>query len=146
VIAGVDSKLYAVECGSCHFAYQPGLLPAVSWQRIMAGLEDHFGENAELGAQERETISRYLTTHSADRQRRGLPKRISASLGPGQPPLRITETRFFRHEHDEIPSRMVTDNQKVRSFSNCNACHTRAKQGSFREHEIRIPGYGRWDD
>ena len=49
--AGIDpgeSKLYGQECGSCHFPYQPGLLPAVSWERIMGGLEDHFGENAEL--------------------------------------------------------------------------------------------------
>lgn len=146
VIAGVQSKLYATECGSCHFAYQPGMLPAASWERIMTGLEDHFGENAELADQERESIERYLMKNAADRVRQGLPNRINASLGGSNPPLRITETRFFRHEHDEIPARMVRDNQQVRSFSNCDACHTRAKQGSFREHEIRIPGYGYWDD
>jgi hypothetical protein len=49
-------------------------------------------------------------------------------------------------EHDDITSKMVIGNEQVRSFSQCDACHTRAKQGSFREHEIHIPGYGRWDD
>jgi hypothetical protein len=34
----------------------------------------------------------------------------------------------------------------VKSFANCNACHTRAAEGSFRERDIRIPGAGKWDD
>jgi len=49
-VAMVDNTLYQQECGSCHFAYQPGLLPARSWSTIMQGLDQHFGENAELGA------------------------------------------------------------------------------------------------
>lgn len=146
VINSVESTLYADECGSCHFAYQPGLLPAQSWERIMANLDDHFGENAELGEQALNSLNRYLTENSAGRVRQGLPDRISASLGQENAPLRITKTRFFQHEHDEIPGRMVVDNEQVRSFSNCDACHTRAANGSFREHEIRIPGYGHWDD
>jgi hypothetical protein len=40
----VESELYVKECGGCHFPYQPGLLSAVSWERIMGGLGDHFGE------------------------------------------------------------------------------------------------------
>jgi hypothetical protein len=146
VISPVASQLYQEECGSCHFAYQPGLLPEVSWQRIMASLDDHFGENAELGEENRVTIRDYLVSLSAGQVEQGLPRRISASLGDTTPPLRITETRFFRHEHDEIPRRMVQDNDQVRSFSNCDACHSRAAEGSFREHEVRIPGYGHWDD
>lgn len=146
VIASVESSLYAEECGSCHFAYQPGLLPAQSWERIMSNLEDHFDENAELEEKELNSISSYLQQNSAGRVRQGLPDRISASIKDREAPMRITETRFFVHEHDEIPGKMVTENDKVRSFSNCDACHQRAKQGSFREHEIRIPGYGRWDD
>ena len=146
VISPVASQLYQEECGSCHFAYQPGLLPASSWQEIMAHLDDHFGENAELGEAKRVEIRDYLTSLSAGRVDQGLPNRISSSMRGMQPPLRITETRFFIHEHGEIPRRMVQDNDQVRSFSNCDACHSRAAQGSFREHEIHIPGYGRWDD
>ena len=41
---------------------------------------------------------------------------------------------------------MVVNNPRVRSFSNCNACHRYAERGSFNEHEIRIPGYGRYED
>ena len=32
-VAPVQSAAYQEECGGCHFAYQPGLLPAASWQR-----------------------------------------------------------------------------------------------------------------
>ena len=49
-------------------------------------------------------------------------------------------------EHNEIPARFVTANPKVNSFSQCDACHIDAEQGSFNEHDVRIPGYGRWDD
>lgn len=146
VINSVESNLYANECGSCHFAYQPGLLPAQSWMRIMATLDNHFGENAELEDKELSSISSYLQQNSAGRIRQGLPDRISAAQGNDDVPLRISESRFFLHEHDEIPRKMVVGNEQVRSFSNCDACHKRAEQGSFREHEILIPGYGHWDD
>ena len=39
---------YTQECGSCHVAYPPGMLPARSWQRIVAGLENHYGSDASL--------------------------------------------------------------------------------------------------
>ena len=63
-----------------------------------------------------------------------------------QPLMRITETSYFKKEHDEIPPKMVKDNPEVGSFSRCDACHTRAADASFDEDEVRIPGYGRWED
>jgi hypothetical protein len=38
------------ECGACHMAFQPGLLPAASWRQVMSGLAKHFGEDASLDA------------------------------------------------------------------------------------------------
>jgi hypothetical protein len=146
VISPVTSNLYAEECGSCHFAYQPGLLPAASWDRMMSNLNDHFGDNAELSKATEDVIRDYLLTHSADRAKAGLAQRIRLSQTGRGSPLRITETRFFLHEHDEIPPKMVQDNDQLGSFSQCDACHTRAAAGSFREHEIHIPGFAQWDD
>ena len=37
-VAPVENPQYLEECGSCHFPYQPGLLPARSWTKVMAGL------------------------------------------------------------------------------------------------------------
>jgi hypothetical protein len=33
------------ECAACHSAYPPGMLPAASWQRVMANLPRHFGRS-----------------------------------------------------------------------------------------------------
>src|SRR3989338_8951818 len=46
----VSDKQYQDECGECHFAYQPGLLPAKSWEKLLnaEALRDHFGDNAEM--------------------------------------------------------------------------------------------------
>jgi hypothetical protein len=41
---------------------------------------------------------------------------------------------------------MIRKNSKINSFSQCDACHIDAEMGSFNEHSVRIPGYGRWDD
>jgi hypothetical protein len=56
---------YVQECGSCHVAFAPGLLPAASWQRQMNGLDKHYGTDASMDASVAKSIGRL-----ADRQRR----------------------------------------------------------------------------
>ena len=34
-----NNQTYKEECGACHFAYQPELLPSGSWEKVLAGLE-----------------------------------------------------------------------------------------------------------
>ena len=145
-VAPVASPLYREECGSCHFAFQPGLLPEKSWRKMMAGLEDHFGDNAELDAETQKILLDYLVINSADKSNYKRSKRIVGSLKSGEVPLRITDTVYFIRKHDELPARYVTDNKEVGSYSKCEACHTRAEAGSFNEHEVTIPGVGRWED
>lgn len=145
-VAPVTSKRYVAECGSCHMAYPPGLLPARSWTTMMSNLNSHFGDNAELDQATTAELSRYLVANSADNSDYRRSRRVMRSLPHDSVPLRISELPYIRHEHDEIPAHMITANPKVGSLSNCNACHQRAEQGSFNEHEIRIPGYGKWDD
>lgn len=145
-VAPVKNELYQSECGSCHFAYQPGLLPAASWKKIMGGLADHFGENAELLEDTRTELSDYLIANAADNvdgYRRSA--KILRSLR-GETPLRISETPYIRNKHDEIPARVFRSSTDLRSLSNCAACHTRADRGSFSEREIDIPGFGKWED
>ena len=127
------SATYGSECGGCHIAYPPDMLPAAAWHQLMLNLDDHFGDNAELDDAATAEIDAFLTRYSDQRP---------VASGP----VRITQTRWFRAQHHEIPVRMVTNNPGVQDFSRCDACHTRAGQGSFNEHDVRIPGYGRWDD
>ena len=44
------SPAWKSECGSCHVAYPPGLLPAASWRAVMAGLDRHFDTDATIDA------------------------------------------------------------------------------------------------
>lgn len=137
--------VYRDECGACHMAYPPGLLPSASWRAIMDGLGDHFGENAELPADRAAHITAYLERHASER---GDPMKHDRLLrgAKEQAPLRITALPFFKAEHDDIPRRMVDNNPKVRTFSRCEACHRDAETGRFDEDTVAVPGFGRWDD
>ncbi len=121
--------LWQQECGSCHVPYPPRLLSAASWNTVMDGLGSHFGSDASLDPASTKAIRRFLTrhagTHTTERQ--------------GKPLLRITETPWFVHEHSEELPAGIWKSPAVKSASNCSACHTQAAQGSFSEHEIRLP-------
>ena len=56
---------YQQECGSCHVAYPASLLPASSWQRIMLGLDQHYGSDASLDADTTRQIGAWLQQHAA---------------------------------------------------------------------------------
>ena len=119
---------YRQECASCHIAYPPGLLPAASWQRLMKGLDRHFGTDASLDAESAALITRWLSANAGTGRR---------SAGTPPPEDRITRSSWFVHEHDEVaPS--VWKRASVRSPANCAACHVGAEQGRFDEHALRI--------
>ena len=119
---------YAAECASCHIAYSPRLLAAPAWERIVTGLDNHFGTDASVDAATAGTIRAYLETHA---QPAGS-KRYDPSA------TRITETRWFRKEHDEIAAG-VFRRASVASPANCAACHPQASRGQFDERDVRIP-------
>ncbi len=141
----VNNTLYQQECGSCHFAYQPGLLPTESWLKLMGSLSDHFSENAELDGATRQQLVSYLVANAAEHAGTRRSAKILRSLNK-EMPVRITDVPYIRRQHDEIPSRLIRTNAALRSLSNCAACHTRAETGSYAERDILIPGLGRWED
>jgi len=123
----VSDPAYQAECASCHVAYPPRLLPARSWRALMSGLDKHFGTDASLDPQTAARITSFLEQNAGH------------DRAPTQPPaLRISETRWFVHEHDEVPAR-VWKNPKVKSAANCTACHVNADKGDYSEHSIRLP-------
>ena len=137
------SQAYVEECSSCHLAYPASMLPARSWQKMMGNLENHFDENAELDAEMNQQISDYLVANAGDSGSRS--SKMLRSLSRNDTPLRISELPYFKKEHDEMPRRVLQD-ERIGSLSNCQNCHQKAEQGSFRERDINIPGYGRWED
>lgn len=118
------------ECGSCHIAYPPSLLAAGDWRAVMQGLDSHYGVNAGLDEATRGRIAAFLEANAAHGRK-----------GMSAPNLRITQTGWFLHEHDEVPARVWSDPQ-VKGAANCAACHRYAQQGRFDEHAIRLPVAG----
>ncbi|MCW8983529.1 MAG: diheme cytochrome c, partial [Gammaproteobacteria bacterium] len=57
-VSAVEFQQYNQLCGSCHFPFQPGLLPTSSWEKIMTGTDAHFGEQLKLTAVEKRTMMR----------------------------------------------------------------------------------------
>lgn len=129
VMPAQSNAKWAAECGGCHMAYPPGLLPASSWKKVMAGLDKHFGTNASLSAADTKEITDYLVKYASNRW--------TSSAAP----LRITDGQWFKTKHydkKEI-SPAVWKRESVKSPGNCMACHSGADKGNFDEKSIRIP-------
>lgn len=133
-------ELYVDECGACHYAYPPGLLPASSWQRIMVGLEDHFEENAETDEETVAYLSEYLTANALSE---GAPSKLSMLLRnmPAEPPLRVTSLPGFEQAHESELELIEGLNVGMEFFSPCEDCHRQAEQGLF-DKELLRGGYG----
>ncbi len=130
----IDHAATLKECGACHLAYPPQMLPARSWGRIMDSLADHFGEDASLGEIAHADIAAYLRANAADSPGAVGGKHFMRRLDPAQAPLRITESPWWQRAHDEIaPARFASE--KVKSRANCAACHRTAEKGEFFEEE-----------
>lgn len=120
------TEIWRQECGACHIAYPPGLLPANAWRSVMAGLKNHFGTDASLEPAQQNAVTDLLVRQAGH-----------GRVDPAAP-LRITRSRWFLHEHDEIRPG-VWQRASVKSPANCQVCHRQAEQGDFEEHRVRIP-------
>jgi cytochrome c553 len=143
----VSNKTYADECGSCHYAYPPGLLPGKSWAKLLddSALNDHFGENASLDMETLKIISDYAMKNAAEKSNFGRSRKIVLATEAGEAPLRITEVRYIKRKHHDIPEKMIKGNKEVKSLSYCNACHTKADKGIFDSDTVAIPNFPDWD-
>lgn len=122
------------ECSACHMVFQPQMLPARSWEALMSGLDNHFGENAALDPAVAADITAFLTANAADA---GAGKsRWLRGLKATDTPLRISETPRFVRSHGEV-SEAVFARKNIGSKANCIACHTTADKGLYAE-----PGEG----
>lgn len=119
---------YTQECAACHTAYPPGMLPARSWQRIMNGLDRHYGTDASLEATTVLQLGAWLQAHA------GTYKRVSE-----EPPQdRITRSAWFERKHRKVEP-AVWRLPSVKSAANCAACHTDADKGPFDDDKLHIP-------
>ncbi len=130
------NAVYLAECGDCHHAYHPSLLPASSWRRIMTGLPDHFGEDASLGRQTARELATYLAAYAAERwdtEAANNLRRVAA-----RDPLRITAAPYWTARHKDI-AKAVFAGKTIGSKGNCIACHADAATGRFDDQMIAVP-------
>lgn len=134
VVPPVEHKATLKECGACHLAFPPQMLPARSWKKLMGDLANHFGENASLPEATRAEIAAYLAANAGDAALSKQGRRFVRGIDATQTPLRITQTSFWRAAHEEVSAaRFLSDS--VKTPANCAACHRAAAAGVFGEGE-----------
>ncbi|MEZ5839720.1 MAG: diheme cytochrome c [Hyphomicrobiales bacterium] len=119
------------ECGACHMAFQPAMLPARSWTAIMNGLSDHFGENAALPDDKAKAITGYLVANAGDAS--GRDNHFMRGLGASDTPLRISGTPYWIREHRGEVRPGAFEDPRVKSKANCVACHRGAEMGYYED-------------
>ncbi len=137
-------ETYVKECGACHFAYSPGMLPARSWEKHLSRLDQHYGENVNIAPDAIARLRTYLTQNAADHSPYEGSKIIMERLEPGSTPQRVTYVPHLATHHRVILEVLkINTKVKVRTLTNCDACHQRAADGSFGHEELMIPGLSR---
>lgn len=129
-LAKVTDPTYAKACGSCHFAYQPGLLPPLSWELMLRQPEDHFGTKIQLSDTEMGTIRNYLLNNAAGRINAELSNQIMATYDAKRKSLRITDQALIQQKHAGIK---LTDD--VKSLAQCERCHQDAANANYRSSQ-----------
>ena len=132
-ISSVKLQQYNDLCGSCHFPYQPGLLPGVSWEKIMNNLDSHFGQLVKMTDVKKRTMRRYLLDNSAGHVNDEISVQILQTLKYNPIPVRITQTPFIIDKHNQLENKI-----KPQSIGQCNRCHQDAQQGLYEKQNIHI--------
>jgi cytochrome b len=127
---------YQAECGACHDALHPSLLPAASWAGLMVSLGEHFGEDASLDGPTTRSLAAWLVDNAAETFDTEAANRFRI-VAPDEP-YRVSSTPYWVRKHAGIPPEVFA-RRSVRSQANCQACHRDAESGRFDDQAIAIP-------
>jgi len=137
-----QNETWNTECGDCHLAFHPSLLPVRSWQRLLDEQNDHFGEELMLDQETIDELLAYSKANSAEQEATEAAWRFNTTIPTSEAPIKISATGYWKRKHQDIPD-AVWKRPDIRSKTNCNACHLDAKQGWFEDAAMRIPGLGK---
>ncbi len=118
---------YTKECGSCHIAYAPYLLPKSAWDSMMSDLENHFGEDASLEQESHTIILAFLNQYSSDFVETKISSKIAKEP---QNIVAITKYPYWEAAHQDINPALF-ETQAIKSKANCQTCHKDAESGIF---------------
>ena len=133
-----DNASWREECGSCHAAFYPALLPARSWQKMMDEQSRHFGTDLGLDPASSAAVLKFMVDNAADAHQTEAGFKIDQSVAKNEKPQRITATAYWIRKHRDIAAADWA-NPQVLSNNNCPACHSDADAGTFEDGAMQIP-------
>jgi cytochrome b len=131
-----ENATYTKECGACHYALNPSLLPAASWAALMTSLREHFGEDASLDGPTTSSLAAWLVGNAAETFDTESSNRFRV-VAPDDP-YRVSATPYWVRKHASVPPEVFA-RKSVRSKVNCHACHRDAESGRYDDQAIAIP-------
>lgn len=134
-------------CVKCHIMYYPDFLPKRSWEALFSddNLKNHFGESVVLTKEVKEKFLAYYLQYASDGNKRSrLGKKVNRSIPKSSTLLRIVKSPYHKDKHEDLKDEMVLKNKKVKSYSNCKACHDKGyNKGVFDEDDVDIPHWSK---
>lgn len=126
------------ECGGCHLAYHPSLLPERSWVMLLRQQASHFGEDLFLDAETLSRLEHFAVANAAERAATEAAWKMNRTIPGAEIPLRITGTPYWKQKHQGLPE-SVWRHESVGGRSHCEACHLDAEAGTFEDAAMRLP-------
>ncbi len=123
----VQDEAWNDECGSCHLAYHPSLLPARSWSRMLAEQRSHFGEDLALNNETLQSLQAYAERNAAEALASPVAWKMATTIAAEAAPLSISATPYWEERHASLDA---TTWKSVRR-SECGKCHRDAEAGNF---------------
>ncbi len=133
-----DNETWRSECGDCHLAYYPVLLPARSWTELLRSQTDHFEEDLGLDDKTLTEIQNFLIANASESELNEPARKINASTPSDATPTRVIDTVYWKKKHEKIKN-VYWKHELVGNKGNCEACHLDAVQGSFEDSAMRLP-------
>ena len=132
----VTNITYRKNYGTCHMAYQAGLLPERSWLNILNS-SGHAVGDVSLNREAKAEIEQYLVQNSADKSQSKRSMKILTSID-NDAPTRISEIPYIKKKHRDIREDVFA-RTPIKSRANCRACHKRADKGIYDDDDVVIP-------
>jgi len=131
-------------CENCHFVYQAEFLPKKSWIQLFskAELENHFGKKVAISNGLREKFLTYYLENASDSKDTKYRRKINNSLSQNKIYLQVSKVPYIKSKHEDLDKKMFIENEKVKSYSNCKACH-KVDKGEFEEDNVEVPNWSK---
>lgn len=111
----LGQELYLKNCGSCHIALPPQVMPSETWRRLLLDLDQHYGKKLDsIFSPSLLMMWNYLRDFS-----RPLKEEEAT-------PYRVRESRYFQALHPQV------DFPEPARLNTCVTCHLGASKYDYR--------------